>query len=430
MVGMINKLLYIVLDGAADGLNPPKSSLGTAYKPNIDKLARSARCGLVYTVGKGIAPESDEAVISILGYDPHKYYTGRGPLEAVGAGVSFREGEVALRSDMATVDPTTMRIIDRRAGRNVTDEEGAELAKAIDGMRLDNGHGLARFVHTVAHRGVLVLSHDEVKLSANISNTDPAYEREGLISKAKPSFEPFVQRSRPLDPSDRGAVKAAELLNEFTERATKVLDSHPVNEARRRAGKLPANAILSRDAGDRLPNAPAISRVFGLNFASVTEMPVERGIAITFGLNDLHYEREGKSLEQVLSEEADLVINSLDKYDAFYVHLKGPDEPGHDGNYEAKRASIEAIDKFFFSRLLSHIDLSNVLIIVTSDHATPWYLKSHSDDPVPIMFSNTSIRESYEKFDEAACSKGSLGIIESGTKIVPTALSIMKGLQS
>jgi 2,3-bisphosphoglycerate-independent phosphoglycerate mutase len=423
---LVKKLIYVVLDGAADGLNAPKSSLGTAFKPNIDRLASNAVCGLVYTVGKGIAPESDEAVISILGYDPHKYYTGRGPLEAVGAGIAFKEGEVALRSDLATVDPATMRIIDRRAGRNVSDAEGKELAKAIDGVRLDYGHGVAHFVHTVAHRGVLVLSHDEIKLSANISNTDPAYEREGLISKARQNFEPYVLKSKALDPSDKGAVKAAELLNEFTEKTINILDKHPVNEARRRAGKLPANAVLSRDAGDSLPKAPRISELHGLNFASVTEMPVERGIAITFGLHDLHYETEGKSKEQILREEADLVINNLDKFDAFYIHLKGPDEPGHDGNYEAKRASIELIDKHFFSRLLSSINLDDALIIVTSDHSTPWYLKSHSDDPVPIMFSNPSIKEGHSKFDEVTCSRGSLGVLSSGTLIVPTALKIMK----
>ncbi len=424
------KLLYIVLDGAADGLEAPKSSLGTANKPYIDSLAKNAHCGLVYTVGKGIAPESDEAVISILGYDPHVYYTGRGPLEAVGAGVPFKEGEVALRADLATVDPQTLRIIDRRAGRDVTDAEGEELAKSVDGLRLDGGHGVAHFVHTVAHRGVLVLSHDSVRLSGNISNTDPAYEREGLISKAKAKFEPVVLKSHPLDPSDKGAQVASELLNEFTEKAIKILDSHPVNKARRQAGKLPANAILSRDAGDKLPKAEPISGVFGMRFASVTEMPVERGIAITFGLEDLHYEVRGKTKEQILRDEARLVLDNLDKFDAFYVHLKGPDEPGHDGNYESKRAAIELIDKHFFSTLLEGLRLNDVLIIVTSDHSTPWYLKSHSDDPVPIMFSNPMIHESHDRFDERACSSGSLGILSSGTQIIPTALKIMKELQA
>jgi len=114
------KLIYVVLDGAADGSNPVKSSLATAFKPNIDLLATTAHCGLVYTVSQGVAPESDEAVISILGYDPEKYYTGRGPLEALGAGVDFKEGQVALRANFATVDPKTYRILDRRAGRGVT----------------------------------------------------------------------------------------------------------------------------------------------------------------------------------------------------------------------------------------------------------------------------------------------------------------------
>mgnify|MGYP001770707813 FL=1 len=422
------KLLYIVLDGASDGLNPPKSSLGTAVKPHIDSLAAHAACGLVYTVGKGVAPESDEAVISILGYDTEKYYTGRGPLEALGAGVEFKSGQVALRANFATVDPSTMRILDRRAGREITREEAAGLAKAVDGMPLDGGRGRARFVPTVAHRGVLILEHSEVKLSGNITNTDPAYERVGKMSKARSRFEPFVAKSAAMDPSDPGAVKAAEMLNEFTEKAVRILDSHPVNEARRRRGLPPANAILARDAGDSLPQAPPISSLFGLRFASVTEMPVERGIARAFGLYDLRYDVEGKTKEEILSEEADLVADSIGKYDAIYVHLKGPDEPGHDGDYEAKRRAIELIDEHFFGRLLGKIDLSDTLIIVTSDHSTPWHLKSHSDDPVPIMYSNSGLRESHRVFDEAECAKGSLGVIERGTRIIPIALELMAAL--
>ncbi|MGC9071659.1 MAG: alkaline phosphatase family protein [Acidilobus sp.] len=422
------KLVYVVLDGAADGLRPPKSSLGTASKPNIDSLARSARCGLVYTVAKGIAPESDEAVISILGYETERYYTGRGPLEALGAGIDFKEGEVALRANFATVDPKTLKILDRRAGRGVTRQEAIELAKAIDDMKLDGCHGEARFVPTVGHRAVLVLSHDRVRLSANITNTDPAYEKVGLMSKARQAFEPYVQLSRPLDERDPGAVKAAQLLNEFTRRAVDAQSSHPINLERASRGQLPANAILARDAGDRLPAAPPISQRFGLRFASVTEMPVERGIAKAFGLVDLHYDVEGKSKEEVLSEEADLVVGNLDAYDAFYVHLKGPDEPGHDGNFEAKVRAIELIDKYFFSRLLSSVKLEEILFIITSDHATPWYLKSHSDDPVPIMFSNPRLGSGPGKFDEMACSGGQLGVLERGTMVIPTAIGLLRSL--
>ncbi len=424
------RLLYVILDGAADGLNAPRSSYSEAHKPNIDSLVRHARCGLVYTVGKGIAPESDEAVLSILGYDPHKYYTGRGPLEAVGAGISFSQGQVALRANFATVDPSTLRIIDRRAGRSISRAEALELAKAIDNMPLDGGKGRAHFVPTVGHRGVVVLSHSEVQLSADISNTDPAYDKVGLMSRAKASFEPYVATSVPLDPNNPGAAKAAELLNEFTDKTIRILDSHPVNQERRRRGEPPANAILARDAGDRLPQAPPITQVFGLRFASVTEMPVERGIAAVLGLKELHFEVEGRSKEEVLTGEAELVASNLQSYDAIYVHLKGPDEPGHDGNFEAKKAAIELIDRHFFGTLLSKVNLNDLLIIVASDHSTPWYLKSHSDDPVPIMYSSPFISSGYARFDERTCSGGDLGVLDSGTKIIPTALSIMRSLSA
>jgi len=423
----MSRLLYIVLDGAADGFDPARSSLANAYKPRIDGLARSAVCGLVYTVRRGIAPESDVAVMSLLGYDPEKYYTGRGPLEALGAGIDFRDGDVALRANFATVDPSTLRIIDRRAGRSLTSEEAKLLAASLDGMRLDGGKAVARFRATIGHRGVLVLRHREVRLEASISNTDPAYERVGLISHARRTFEPYIQKAVPLVDTP-GARKAAELVNEFTLRAIEILDKHPVNEERRRRGLLPANAVLLRDAGDRLPSAPRFREVFGFEMASIVEMVVERGIARALGLHDVPVRVEGTPKEELLREEARLAANALEKYGGVYVHLKGPDEPGHDGDFEAKKRAIELIDEHFFGTILDQIDRDNTLIVVTSDHATPWYLRAHSDDPVPLMISHPQLRGP-GRFDEATCKeKSKLPLLEHGYMILPTVLETAKRL--
>ncbi len=426
------KLLYIVLDGAADGFSLEKSSLANASKPNIDSLAKHAFCGLVYTVKKGIAPESDVAVMSLLGYDPDKYYTGRGPLEALGAGIQMRDGDVALRANFATVDPKTLRIIDRRAGRSVTSQEARELAASLDGMELDHGKAKALFRATIGHRAVLVLRHSEMRLKADITNTDPAYERVGRISHARKEFPPFIQEAKPLT-DDPGAIKAAELVNEFTLKAIKILDSHPVNEERRKKGLLPANAVLLRDAGDSLPPAEPFEEKFGFKMASIVEMVVERGIARALKLYDIHVDVEGRDKKDVLLEEASKAADALKKYGGVYVHLKGPDEPGHDGDFEAKKKSIELIDEYFFSRILDLIDLENTLIIVTSDHATPWFLKAHSDDPVSIMFSNPKIESGPGVFHEVACRDNAspkVGVLSSGYLIIPTALKIVEDLGS
>lgn len=425
------KLVYIVLDGAADGFAEGREkSLALAEKPGIDSLAENSVCGLVYTVGKGIAPESDVAVMSLLGYDPEKYYTGRGPLEALGAGIRFSSGQLALRANYATVDPATLRIIDRRAGRSVTTREARLLAEAIDGMELDGGRARALFRATIGHRGVLVIKHSDMPLSADITNTDPAYERVGRISHARSSFEPYIQKAKPLTDTPN-AKKAAELVNEFTMKAIEILDKHPVNEERRQRGLLPANAILLRDAGDKLPEAEPFQEKYGVDMASIVEMVVERGIALALGLADVPLGLDPQLVDKptLLQREVELAVKALEEHDGVYVHLKGPDEPGHDGDLEGKVKAIEEIDKYFVRPLLDRIDRDNVLFIVTSDHATPWYMKSHSDDPVPLMFSHPRLGEGRRSFSEESCKNGSLGLLEKGSLIVPTALEYKRRLE-
>ena len=424
------KLLYIVLDGAPDGINPPRSALDEAHTPNLDSLARHGLYGLAYTVEKGIAPESDVAVMSLLGYEPEKYYTGRGPLEALGAGIDFRSGQIALRANFATVDPRDKKIIDRRAGRSLTSREARELASAIDGMSLDNGRGIALFRATIGHRGVLVISHKESRLSADITNTDPAYERVGRISHARREFQPYIQEARPLVDTPEAAL-AARLVNEFTDKAIEILDSHPINEARRSKGLLPANAVLLRDAGDSLPGAPSFRERFGLDMSSIVEMVVERGIARALGIHDIDVgvDVEGTPKSEILRAEARLAARALEEYDGVYVHLKGPDEPGHDGDLEGKIRAVEDIDRFFLGDLLNRLNLEEVLVVVTSDHSTPWHLKAHSDDPVPVLFSNPKLPRGPGRFTIENCRDGPLGLLERGYMIMPRAVETMRSLE-
>ena len=232
----MRKILYIVLDGLGDlplKQLGNKTPLEAAFTPNMDKLAQKGKTGLVYPVGKGIAPESDIAVISLLGYDAHKYYTGRGPLESFAEGLSVNDGDVAFRVNFATVAEDGRTIKDRRVGRNLSTEEATSLAKEIN-SKVTLSSATFEFKNTIGHRGVLVIRGMHSKLSGWITNTDPAYDREGVFGVAKEKFENLVAESVAMPGYENSpeAVEAAKLLNEFTKASNKVLNESLLNKNR------------------------------------------------------------------------------------------------------------------------------------------------------------------------------------------------------
>ncbi len=419
------KLLYVVLDGMADRLSDEVTTLELARKPGLDYIAERGVCGLMYPISKGIAPESDAAVISLLGYDPFKCYTGRGPLEALGAGMTFREGyEVAFRANFATVDPKTLRIIDRRAGRTLRTEEAKALAREIDGMKLSHG-GYVRVKATVGHRAVVIIGSESHRLSPLIENTDPAYGKKGLVSVAIKTYEPYVRKVKALADTPEARL-TAELVNEFTEKVVKILDQHPVNVERRKRGELPANILLLRDAGSELPKVKPITEKYGLWFSLIAEMPIELGIGRAFRADVMEAPPPTSSPEHDYGVRLELALKALEAHDIVYIHLKGPDEPGHDGNQLLKKEKIEVIDRYFIMPLLKELS-SDVAILVTADHATPPAVKAHTDDPVPVALKFEGIEpDAVTKLTEKECMKGSLGIIEHGWELLPKVLEIIR----
>lgn len=413
----MKKLLYIVLDGLGDRPIKDldnKTPLEAAETPRMDMLAKSAKHGLVYTVGEKIAPESDIAVISILGYQASKYYTGRGPLESYAEGLEVRNGDLAYRVNFATKEPNSRRIIDRRVARSLTTEEATLLAKEINEKVKLKGASFT-FRNTVGHRGVLVIRKTAGKLSAEVTNTDPAYQKEGVYGVAKSTFEKVVQEARPTEgfKDSPEAKEAARLTNEFVEKSSTVLEDAEVNEKRRMQDNLPANLILTRDGGDRLPKFPKIGQLFDLKMGCFVEMPVEKGIALLTGMEIVELPLPTKDLKKDYALRGDKVIEAMGTYDALYIHIKGPDEPAHDGDYLRKKNSIELIDKYFFGNLIPNIDLNNVIIAVTADHSTPCQLKAHSDDPVPVMVSGKDFpSDGLAAFSERESKRGSLGVLK------------------
>lgn len=416
----MGKLIYVLLDGVGDRPNSTLNGLTpleAAYTPNLDKLTRNGVTGIVHTVNKGISPESDIAVFCMLGYDLSSNYFGRGVVEVVGIGMKFKDGELALRANLATMEKKGM-IIDRRAGRDITQKEAQELAESLKEIKLSH-NAKFEFVPTIAHRAVLKITVDNKILSAEISNTDPAYTRIGGMGITKDvEGELFLQKAEPMK-NVEGAKLAAELVNEFTEKAIVILKTHKVNVNRENNGKKPANVILFRDAGNSLPKIKKIKDKFGFNIASILDMPVEKGVARITGMKD--YE-SGDRIDY--NAKAKKTLELLEKYDGVYIHIKGPDEPGHDGDADLKKKVIEQIDSEFFGILLQKANLEKVTFLISADHSTPCNIKRHSADPVPVLISGPLIkRDNTCRFTEKETSKGSLGIM-LGKDVLTKAISL------
>jgi 2,3-bisphosphoglycerate-independent phosphoglycerate mutase len=419
----MKKILYIVLDGLGDlpikELNN-KTPLESALTVHLDRLAQKGKTGIVYPVAKGIAPESDIAVISLLGYDAHKYYTGRGPLEAFAEGLAVNDGDLALRANFATSAEDGKTIKDRRVGRNLTTEEATALAKEINSKVTLSG-ATFEFKNTIGHRAVLVIRGMRSKLSGWITNTDPAYDREGVFGVALEKFENLVAESLPMPGYENlpEAKEAALVLNEFTQNSHQVLSESLLNKKRVSENKLAANVILSRDAGDHLPEFPKIEGLYNIKFGSFVEMPVERGIALLTGMEIIDVPSSTGHLDVDYPIWAKVAIDSIKKYDGIYVHIKGPDEPAHDGDFQKKKEIIETIDKFFFAKLLPKVDIDNTVIAVTADHSTVCSIKAHSADPVPLLISGGNIKpDGSLSFSEKTAKLGSLGELK-GRDILP-----------
>ena len=423
----MKKILYVVLDGLGDRPNAKlggRTPLEAADTPFLDEIAQKGETGLMDTIGPGIAPESDAAVMSILGYDVDEFYSGRGPLESYGAGMDVPDGCLAWRCNFATVDKD-WKIVDRRVGRNLTDGEARQLATAVQEQVSLPGASFD-FRHTIGHRACLVIKSLEHQLSGDVDNCDPAYQRHGAFSVALENPGDRVQEARPLRDSI-SARAGAQLTNEFMRRSFEVLESHPVNQRRRQEGKMPGNFILARDAGDHLPRLPSFQQRYHIHFGSLVEMPVEIGLAQLTGMGEVPVMSTAEDPEKGFADWSAKTLAALEQYDGLYVHLKGPDLFGHDGDPEGKARCIEQIDRFFFGPLVKTLRLPDVVIAVTADHSTPCDIKAHSADPVPLLVSSGGLEpEGALEFGESEAARGRLGKLR-GPELVPRLVEIAKG---
>jgi 2,3-bisphosphoglycerate-independent phosphoglycerate mutase len=424
-------LVFVILDGLGDDpveAYGGRTPLEQAQTPQLDSLATAGANGLVTTVGPGIAPESDIAVFAVLGYDPFEHHTGRGPVEAHGAGLQVHQGDLAYRVNFATVAPNGdgWDIIDRRVGRNLSSDEARQLADEVQ-KKVEIPGASFDFRATVGHRGVLVLRSSDGPLSGHVENSDPAYAREGLLGVAKEKFEERVIRVAPVEGHDDEATRrAADLTNGWLRAAYEVMEASDINRIRRERGHLPANFVLTRDGGDHLPVLESFADKFGLRMGCFVELPVEIGIARLAKMGEVAGP-EGTSLADQYETWAALALDSLDEYDALYLHIKGPDVPAHDGDHESKTKSIEEIDAHFFRPLLQRLDLEAAIVAVTADHSTSCARKAHTDGPVPLVVVGPGVEaDSVTAYGERAASEGGLGSL-LGIEIMPSLVELTRG---
>ena len=418
------KIIYVLLDGVGDLPHPDidnKTPLEAAQTPNLDKLAKNGKMGQVISVGKGIAPESDIAVFNMLGYKfQHSDYAGRGVIEAIGIGIDFKDGDLALRGNFATLDEKDI-IIDRRAGRHIEKDDAIGVSKELENnLKFLNPLSNVVVAPTIGHR-VVVRIRDEQPLSANISNTDPAYSRvDGMgVAKAVGDFLK-IERCLPLDDSD-SANHTAKLVNEFSEQTLKILKESQVNENRAKQNKKLLNSILLRDAGNKYPKVEPINEKYSMNFSCIVDMPVEVGISNVLKMNT--FSAGGLTDYE---EKAQVAAKSMETENAIYVHLKGPDEFGHDGDAIGKMKNIEEIDQRFFGTLLENINTEKIVVMISADHSTPCINKGHSDHPVPLLISGNIIKNDIsQRFTESDGRQGEIGLLE-GDQVDNTALDIIK----
>jgi 2,3-bisphosphoglycerate-independent phosphoglycerate mutase len=412
------RIFIIALCGGGDR---PIAALGNrtpfeaASTPHLDALACAGRSGLLEIIAPDIPPESDSGAMALLGYDPLVFYTGRGPLEGLGMQFWYDDRfSVAFRVNFASWQPVTGRL-DRRTSRDLSDEELAALVESIKAeVRLD-GDVTFRLTGFGRHRGILAFTSRTVPLCGQVTNTDPGFVARGPfgVPVADPATTPLVCQpatDADCDPSRRrAAATTAGLVNQFCARSAAVLENHPVNRARQAAGRRPANLVLVRDGGDTLPVLPRIADQTGLDLSMYGQVPAERGLAQLIGARftvaktgprqtDLDFYRE--LVPSLVADPAGVV----------FVHLKGPDEPGHDGRPQHKVDAIEDIDVGFVGPLRRALSPADTLV-VTCDHATPCELGIHAPDRVPAVVVSPGVQpDGTGAFTERAAASGGLSV--------------------
>lgn len=386
------KYALILGDGMADYPIPAlngKTPLAVADKPYMNLLAETGEIGLVKTVPDGYKPGSDVANLGALGYDATKCYTGRSPLEALSIGIDMKSDDVAVRTNLVTLgneaDFADKTMVDYSAGE-ITTDEAREL---IEFLQEKLGNDKYSFHAGVSYRHCLIIAHGSVNMQLT-----PPHDISGKKIGA-------------YLPAGDGSGELAELIR----RSNELLSSHPVNLARKAAGKNPANSIWFWGQGTR-PALENFRERYGLSGGMVSAVDLLKGIAIGAGMKSVDVEGATGTLSTNFEGKAKAATELLDNgCDFVFVHLEAPDECGHQGDLEGKIKSIELVDKKILGPVYEHLKASgeDFAIMVMPDHFTPVSILTHSREPVPyLMYSSKRALSAGGDYNEKAAAESGI----------------------
>jgi 2,3-bisphosphoglycerate-independent phosphoglycerate mutase len=392
------KYLILIGDGMADR---PLKELGgktplmAARTPNMDALAQHGELGLVRTIPKGLPKGSEIANLSIFGYNPKRYYTGRGPLEAASIGVKLGPEDCAFRLNLVTLETINGSVImqDYSAG-HISTEEGDAIIRDLD---KELGNSVFRFYPGVSYRHLLV------------------WKGKGERIKATPPHDITSQEIGTYLPAGDGAPELIKLMTE----TQMLLNEHPVNRTRRQEGKREANATWPWGQG-RAPQMPSFIERFGLRGGVISAVDLIKGIGIYAGLRVITVPGATGYLDTNYQGKAEYGLQALEKDDFVYLHVEAPDEASHNGDLDAKIAAIEAFDERVVGTICKGMEpKGDYRIMVLPDHPTPLELKTHTADPVPfVIYDSTKKRLSGARgFDEQAAGESGI-VIDEGYKLM------------
>ncbi len=371
--------ILIISDGLGDRPNKELNGLTPLEKantPNLDRLVAEGMCGNVYPILPGIRVGTDVGHLEIFGYDSNEVYSGRGPLEAMSAGIEIKDGDVAFRGNFGTIDDNDI-VIDRRAGRIRKDTD--LLAKSLNGMILEDGTE-ALVKELTDHRVAVVLRGEG--LGKEIICTDP-----GTACEGEELVKPVA-----IDENDSKSNKTAKNLLEFTMKANEILKDHPVNLKRIEDGEKPANAILTRGVGQK-KFMPKITEKFGIKAVCIAGDKTVYGIANLAGMEEYTEEDFTANFDTRMDKKGEKAVAYINKgYDWVIIHVKATDLAGHDNLPLKKVEVIEKIDKMV-GYILDNIDKSKCYVSFTADHSTPCEARDHTGDGVPTIIWGEDVRK-------------------------------------
>lgn len=385
------KYLVILADGAADYKIPElggKTPLQYANTPNMDMLAPQSLIGQVATIPMGFPPGSDVANLSVMGYDPAKYYTGRSPIEAVSMGVELQEKDLALRCNLVTLSDelnyAEKTMVDYSSGE-ITSAESGELVAMLQSQL---GNETFKFYPGISYRHLLVWNN-------GVGN-------EMLLT---PPHDISGRKIGEYLPQGKDALSLLELMTKSYD----ILARHPINKARKATGHNPATSAWFWGQGSK-PSLVGFKELYNLNGSVVAAVDLVRGLGISAGLIPVAVPGATGGIITNFAGKARAALDELKRgQDFVYVHIESPDEAGHQGNADQKVWSIEQIDREIIGLIISEMDqFEELRIMLLPDHPTPIAIKTHSSEPVPFMIfdKNNTKGNGIQTYDEAAATQG------------------------